>query len=188
MSETEHKSFPHKSFDNGSAHANIHPKPGYHSSLKSFALLYISCVEMKMAEPGGAQEMKCRSQIPSCTHTEHSPCLSEAKQTILSVLQPISSHGFDCHKKWEFNPYGWQGFVDWRQLWGTERLSVLYVDVSCLGREEMIKPPQVWVLHAGWKALERFHYCSSSKALHCAASLDVMHSSHQERRVVIFHT
>lgn len=104
MSETECEFFLHKSFNNACAQANSHPKPGYQSSLKSFALQYISCVEMWITGPGRAQRIKCKGHLTSHTHTEHSTFLSEDEDAVLSVLQLISSHGFDCHKKCEFNP------------------------------------------------------------------------------------
>lgn len=48
--------------------------------------------------------MKFKGHLTSNTPTEHSTFLSEAKEAVLSVLWLISSHGFGCHKKCEFNP------------------------------------------------------------------------------------
>lgn len=71
------ESFPLKPFSNDSVHANSHPKPGYHRSLKSFTLQCISFMEMQITEPGGAQKMKCKGHLTSNTHTTHSTFLSE---------------------------------------------------------------------------------------------------------------
>lgn len=103
-------------------------------------------------EPKGAQVMKCKGCLKFKTHTHTRTHLlphPEVKEAVLMALWPNSSYGFVCHKKYEFNPLEVAVFVDWRKLWGREHLTVLYVDVSCLGREEMIKPPQVWVLLSG---------------------------------------
>lgn len=55
-----------------------------------------------MKEPRGAQIMKCEGHLTFNTH--RSPFASEAKEAVLSALWPISSYGFVCHKKCEFNP------------------------------------------------------------------------------------
>lgn len=87
---------------------------------------------------------------------------------------------------WGFDPLWHKGFVDLKTALRNRALAVLYMNVSCLDREGMIKLPQGWVLHTGWKVWERFYYYCSSKALCRAASLGMIYSSNPEIRAVLF--
>lgn len=191
---SEYETFPLKSFNIDSANANSHPREVKIAKKKNLPTTVAWTPSLCSMSAAWRSQMRVQRstdyEAQGPHYTEVPPlslCLNQKLKKLFWVhYSQFLVMALSVTESMNLIPYGWQGFVDWRQLWGTEHSAVLCVDVSCLDREE-IKPPQGWVLHTGWKALERFHYYCSSKALHSAASQSVMHSSHRKWRVRVFH-